>query len=458
MTDTPQRSAELPIIEHQGLSVLLDRLPFRIGRASANDLTLNQDRLISRVHCRIERSNQGYRLTNLASHNGILVNGGASEQVLLADGDRIRIGRQVLIFRQPAPPTPAVRRRRPDRLRRSHPGPVLLLLAAVLLVLVTSLMLLAHSRSASVPVTARKPSAGDELATLRTELATLRVSLRTRRAPDSERTKRHGSATQVQRAATEVQRVAMEVQRAATESQRSATEAQRSATRVRRPAPRRQRSATELPPIPPKTRPRPRAEPVRRLKRQGTSISRVKRSTPSGRSQATLRKIPFYGLRIGGPRIAFVVDRSSSMADQWSEVQAKLCSAIRALTPKHRFTVVFFAAAPTLLSRKLLPGTPEVKREVIRYIRSQRARGATDPRQALRLVLKDPRALDEVVLLTDGRLKERDHAYIEAYQAFAGRRRKMNKPIAQLRLVAMRDHSLMGRSLLPRRRLTTAGR
>ncbi len=73
-----------------------------IGRATARaswDIAL-QDRSVSRPHAQIEKTSQGYVLTDLGSANGTLVNGDPIlEARLLEDGDLILIGETALLFR-----------------------------------------------------------------------------------------------------------------------------------------------------------------------------------------------------------------------------------------------------------------------------------------------------------------------------------------------------------------------
>jgi Nif-specific regulatory protein len=69
-----------------------------IGRGADNDLVIG-DRQASRKHARIERTGDGWRVTDLASTHGVLVNQALCPQHDLADGDTIQIGGTVLGFR-----------------------------------------------------------------------------------------------------------------------------------------------------------------------------------------------------------------------------------------------------------------------------------------------------------------------------------------------------------------------
>ena len=61
-----------------------------VGRDASCDIVLTET-VISRQHCRIDRQPDGWILKNLSS-NGTLVNRKPADEVLLADGDEIRLG------------------------------------------------------------------------------------------------------------------------------------------------------------------------------------------------------------------------------------------------------------------------------------------------------------------------------------------------------------------------------
>lgn len=68
-----------------------------LGRGSQATLRLN-DTGVSRVHCEIRREGDDVVLVDLGSTNGTTVNGRAVERVRLAPGDRIELGRCVLVY------------------------------------------------------------------------------------------------------------------------------------------------------------------------------------------------------------------------------------------------------------------------------------------------------------------------------------------------------------------------
>ncbi len=81
-----------------GIRVALGTSPITIGRSSGCDLVL-PDEEISRQHARIELTDGAYRIIDLGSMNGTLVNGQVVEgDSLLRDGDRIGIGNVILRY------------------------------------------------------------------------------------------------------------------------------------------------------------------------------------------------------------------------------------------------------------------------------------------------------------------------------------------------------------------------
>ncbi|RMG14781.1 MAG: FHA domain-containing protein [Planctomycetota bacterium] len=75
-----------------------------IGRSEQNVVELLDPKL-SRFHCELERCREGHTVRDCQSRNGTLVNG---EPVLgrrlLADGDRVKIGRTTLVYHRGRPP------------------------------------------------------------------------------------------------------------------------------------------------------------------------------------------------------------------------------------------------------------------------------------------------------------------------------------------------------------------
>ena len=75
--------------------VILETLPFSIGRNADNNLVLRDNRA-SRNHARIVLEDGGYFVEDLQSRHGIFVNGEPTTRHRLAHSDRIDFGFQEL--------------------------------------------------------------------------------------------------------------------------------------------------------------------------------------------------------------------------------------------------------------------------------------------------------------------------------------------------------------------------
>src|SRR5919204_2095684 len=71
--------------------------PLTIGREEGNLLRLNDER-VSRYHAKIQQDNDDIILTDLESTNGTRVNGNVIQIRRLRPGDRVGVGRSVLLF------------------------------------------------------------------------------------------------------------------------------------------------------------------------------------------------------------------------------------------------------------------------------------------------------------------------------------------------------------------------
>jgi pSer/pThr/pTyr-binding forkhead associated (FHA) protein len=74
--------------------------PVTIGREEGNLLRLNDER-VSRFHAKVQQDNGDIILTDLESTNGTRVNGKAVQIRRLRAGDRILVGRSLLLFGSP---------------------------------------------------------------------------------------------------------------------------------------------------------------------------------------------------------------------------------------------------------------------------------------------------------------------------------------------------------------------
>lgn len=77
--------------------IVLNAPVVNIGRSLDNDIVLPEDP-VSAKHCRLERQASSFRLTDLGSTNQTFVNGRAADDVVLRDGDEIRVGPTTFVF------------------------------------------------------------------------------------------------------------------------------------------------------------------------------------------------------------------------------------------------------------------------------------------------------------------------------------------------------------------------
>jgi pSer/pThr/pTyr-binding forkhead associated (FHA) protein len=75
----------------------LDRVVTTLGRHPESDIFLD-DITVSRRHAEVEHAADGYRVRDIGSLNGTYVNRQRVDDVLLADGDELQVGRFKLRF------------------------------------------------------------------------------------------------------------------------------------------------------------------------------------------------------------------------------------------------------------------------------------------------------------------------------------------------------------------------
>lgn len=93
-----ERSASAELRDPAGHRHRLDAATTRIGRLPDNDIVLDADD-VSRNHAVIGYTGAGFVITDLRSTNGVVVEGHRIHaSVVLADGDRIRIGGHEFVF------------------------------------------------------------------------------------------------------------------------------------------------------------------------------------------------------------------------------------------------------------------------------------------------------------------------------------------------------------------------
>ncbi len=92
---------QLTVVGKEPLAFPLNKPICLIGRDPDNDLVLNSP-TVSRHHARIFLSQEGWRIRDLQSRNGLFANGVKHEEVLLAPGDVIKLG-DVALRLEPSP-------------------------------------------------------------------------------------------------------------------------------------------------------------------------------------------------------------------------------------------------------------------------------------------------------------------------------------------------------------------
>ena len=81
----------------QGKELLIDHDIFTIGSGPNNDLVI-QDSTVSRRHCEIEMSPEGYRIRDLGSTNGTLVQGVRVTEAFLGQGTEFQLAETRVVF------------------------------------------------------------------------------------------------------------------------------------------------------------------------------------------------------------------------------------------------------------------------------------------------------------------------------------------------------------------------
>ena len=87
-------------------AAILKDTSITIGRASDNGMVIT-DPSVSGRHCVVEPTGEGYKLRDLGSTNGTLVNGAAVTEYLLQPGDTIAVGVAKIVFEDKNVPSDA---------------------------------------------------------------------------------------------------------------------------------------------------------------------------------------------------------------------------------------------------------------------------------------------------------------------------------------------------------------
>ncbi|HTF43729.1 MAG TPA: FHA domain-containing protein, partial [Terriglobales bacterium] len=77
--------------------LVLSETDLSIGRDPSNLLSIT-DLSLSRRHCMLARTENGFKISDLDSRNGTFVNGIAVKERALLHGDQISIGDSVFVF------------------------------------------------------------------------------------------------------------------------------------------------------------------------------------------------------------------------------------------------------------------------------------------------------------------------------------------------------------------------
>lgn len=101
LTETKRESPYLERVGgHAGDPVVIAKFPFTLGRNESCDYQVPSTR-VSREHAAISRDGKHYRIKDLGSTNGTLVNGKKVAESLLADGDLLTFADAEFCFRLP---------------------------------------------------------------------------------------------------------------------------------------------------------------------------------------------------------------------------------------------------------------------------------------------------------------------------------------------------------------------
>lgn len=120
----------------------------------------------------------------------------------------------------------------------------------------------------------------------------------------------------------------------------------------------------------------------------------------------------FFGRRITGEKIVYVVDSSQSMnhphpgigKTRMGRVKLELVNSVRSLAATQKFYIVFFNERPIAMpSDRLVEASEAAKLQYLRWMIDVKADGKTDPALALLLALRlNP---DTIYFLTDGEFR-----------------------------------------------------
>ena len=478
--DAPPR-AMIGVLEFGESELRLWDLPFTIGRASKNTLTI-RDPHLSRTHCAIDATPRGYRVQSLSSRNTVRVNGRPIESFLLQDGDTIEISKYSFTFRvvdeegnpvqseaaevpmarsvapkaevppaasapdapmpaPVAPPTsaappvvppvagvPPAHAASPVATRRhtfrqlasratsaSHLDLAGFAVGGVLVLAVLgigAMLILAENRAAGDEI-AQTLALADEFGSLRQVVAQYHLdqhdeATRERALLDAHRAKLNALPRPAPMSAggpvdeTDPGAVPHAV-REPSIHQRAPDEDPPPAKPDPPPA---QPDPPPSQPDPPPTKPdpppaQPDPPPAQPDPPPAAPVAGPAAVGPAPR--AGKPTLPFFGLRIDGARVAFVVDKSATMRPIVEQLRAELTKAIEGLAPTQAFTLVLYDDEARFFSRDLLAANDRFKTLAKRFVDGLAAERESRPDEALAAMLAIER-LEAIAVVTNGRL------------------------------------------------------
>ena len=86
-------------LEEGELYPLIENREIILGRSPTNNIFI-RDKNVSREHCQIVVTSEGYKLTDLQSTNGTFVNGIRETESVLQKNDEIRMGTTLLVLEE----------------------------------------------------------------------------------------------------------------------------------------------------------------------------------------------------------------------------------------------------------------------------------------------------------------------------------------------------------------------
>lgn len=102
-TKKSSANAQLHVVRGPQIAAIftLDEKPLTIGRSPQCEIFLN-DMTVSRQHATVELTDEGHKITDLNSYNGVWVDNNNVESYVLKEGDIVQIGAFCLTYQKDA--------------------------------------------------------------------------------------------------------------------------------------------------------------------------------------------------------------------------------------------------------------------------------------------------------------------------------------------------------------------